>query len=328
MAFSLERPDVDFLVMAVQAGVVSRAQLLQLGARPHDIDRLQRRRDLTPVRVGGARLPGVYITHTGRLSRKQQEWAAVLAAEPAALAGLSALPDETPARVTIAIDVRRTLRLPPWIDVRRLTDLTGRTDWKAEPPRLFTACALIDAMSERISRGDVDEAFAILARTLHGQRITPDHVLRELARRGRVPGRRMIEALLTDARDGVCSVLERGYLEHVERSHGLPVGQRQQESGATGARTLRDVDYDEFGLVVELNGRAIHDNTTAWNADAARDLAELAASDARTARVTYGMVFGRNLANACITAARIGAVLTRLGWAGQLKRCPRCPPAA
>lgn len=43
-----------------QSGVVSRRQLLALGARKHDIDRLVRRRELTRVH------PGVYVDQPAR----------------------------------------------------------------------------------------------------------------------------------------------------------------------------------------------------------------------------------------------------------------------
>lgn len=130
--------------------------------------------------------------------------------------------------------------------------------------------------------------------------------------------------MVTDLRDGACSVLERGYLHRVERAHGLPRGRRQAASEATGRRTDQDVRYDDFGLIVELDGRSIHDNPQAWDADAGRDLAELAASETLTARVTYGLVYGQ----ACLTAHRIGQILQRRGWDGQLRACPDCPEAA
>jgi hypothetical protein len=49
-----------------------------------------------------------------------------------------------------------------------------------------------------------------------------------LAERQRVPRRAWLEAVLRDIADGSCSVLERGYLQHVERAHGrLPRADRQ-----------------------------------------------------------------------------------------------------
>lgn len=73
-------------------------------------------------------------------------------------------------------------------------------------------------------------------------------------------------------------------------------------------------------MVVELDGRAFHDNPSARDNDARRDLAELAVSDAVTARVTYGLVFR----DPCQTARWIGRLLRRNGWAGHVERCSSC----
>ena len=65
---------------------MSRAQLLALGATDHDIARMLRRRELRTAR------PGVYVSHTGDLSRTQRAWVALLACAPAALSNESAAP--------------------------------------------------------------------------------------------------------------------------------------------------------------------------------------------------------------------------------------------
>ena len=80
--------------------------------------------------------------------------------------------------------------------------------------------------------------------------------------------------------------------------------------------------YEQYGVIVELNGRTWHDNPRAWDADAKRDLAELAVSELLTARVTYGLVFR----DQCQTARWIADVLRRRGWRGECRRCPRCRP--
>lgn len=71
-------------------------------------------------------------------------------------------------------------------------------------------------------------------RLAHSRRSTADRILDALATRDRVSGRRTIEGMLTDLRDGVCSVLERGYRYRVARPHGLPPARRQHASRATG----------------------------------------------------------------------------------------------
>lgn len=68
-----------------QADLLSRAQVLEHGGSDNDIARMLRRREWSQVH------PGVYVGHTGPLTREQHEWAAVLYCAPAALTGRSAL---------------------------------------------------------------------------------------------------------------------------------------------------------------------------------------------------------------------------------------------
>ena len=51
-----------------------------------------------------------------------------------------------------------------------------------------------------------------------------------------------------------------------------------------------------------------------------RDLDAAAGDGALTLRLSWGQVFDR----ACRTADRVGAVLRRRGWDGQVRRCPDC----
>lgn len=315
--FDLTQPDVSELLRWVQDGVVTRSQLLEFGATPEDMRRMVRRRELTRV------VPGVFVNHTGRLSREQREWVAVLAAWPAALTRESVLPDPPYRVVHIAVAHGRRLKVPGWIRVHRTSDFDLRADLSRRPPEVAIEHALIDVMSSRIAEDDVPSAFAALAQAAHTRRTGPDRILRALAERRRVAHRSIIERLLTDLRDGACSVLERGYLHRVERAHGLPRAHRQRQSLATGRRTDKDVIYDEYGVIVELDGRAHHDTPRAWDDDARRDLAELATIDAVTARVTYGLVFRE----ACRTAGWIATILRRNGWTGQIHPCPRCRSA-
>lgn len=120
-----------------QSGVVSRTQALALGLEDHDLRRLVRRRDLTPL------LRGVYVDHTGEPTWRQRAWAAVLYAEPAALTGTSALraaglriggsdPDDP---VTIGTDHSRRVMPQPGVRILRTRGLEARVQWNASPPR-------------------------------------------------------------------------------------------------------------------------------------------------------------------------------------------------
>lgn len=313
--FTIDDPDLQHLLQRRQDGIVSRDQLLGLGAKANDVRRLLRRRELV------LRHPGVYSAHSGRLTRAELEWVAVLAAWPAALAFESALPEHGGRAIQVVVARGRTIQPPPGVVVTRMNDLRERVDWRAAPPRVRLEHATLDTMERALGAGDVAAAFSTLSIVLHSRRISVDELEEALRARSRFAGRAIATGLLDDARTGACSVLERGYLRWVERAHGLPRGTRQCPSRSTGRTTAPDVRYDEYGLIVELDGRAFHDSPHARDADAARDLAELAVRDDATARVTYGLVFR----DGCRTAARIATILTRRGWQGRPHRCPRCP---
>ncbi|GAB2616566.1 type IV toxin-antitoxin system AbiEi family antitoxin domain-containing protein [Pseudactinotalea suaedae] len=297
-----------------QDGVVARRQLLALGAAPHDVKRLLRRRDLARV------FDGVYVSHTGPLTPRQREWVAVLAAWPAALTGASALPELTAAQVYLAVEHGRKVRVPSGVVVRRSRQLDRRVSWSRSPPRVREEHAILDVMSEKVVHDDdVAGAFHALTQVAHARRTTPGRILAALDDRPRLPGRAVIRGMLRDLLEGACSVLEREYLQRVERAHGLPRADRQRRSTATGGLTLQDVPYPEYRLIVELDGGGYHAGARA-DADAFRDLAELARSRKATVRVTYGLVFR----TPCRTARFLAEVLQQRGWRGTATRCRRC----
>ena len=135
-----------------------------------------------------------------------------------------------------------------------------------------------------------------------------------------MPDRAFLAGLLNDLDTGACSVLERGYRD-LERLHGLPEASRQRADHLAGRTIYRDAPYAHFGVKIELDGRAFHDNAAARDRDAERDLDALVADDSTTVRLTYGQVFDRG----CATIAKVAALLARRGWPGPFVRCPDCP---
>ena len=310
-------PGIDTEALAAllsrQDGVVSRRQLVGLGALPHEIARMLRRRELVPVHRG------VFVDHTGPLTRAQREWAAVLLHWPAALTGRSALPDPDPrAPVHVAVDISRTPARVDGVVVHRTSGFDARVIWVTSPPRIRIEHAAIDVASTR--HRDPVAMFGTLADVCQTRRTTAERIREVLSARARVPGQALMRDLLEDLSTGACSVLEREYLR-IERRHGLPEGRRQKPDTIAGKTARRDVDYEQFGTVVELNGRAFHDDATSWDADALRDLDTLVDSDRPTVRLTFGLVFGAP----CQTVAKIGTLLNRRGWTGAVQRCPHCP---
>ena len=309
----MDTEGLQHLLTHVQDGVVSRRQLLALGATPNDVRRLARRRELTRVH------PGVFVNHTGPLTWAQRAWAAVLVHWPAALAGESALPlPRSGGPIHVAIDVRRTVRSVPGVVAHRVSDLDTRVAWLQCPPRLVVEHAVIDVAS---SATDLLDAFHVLADVCQTRRASASTIASTLRGRPRVRRRKILLELLDDLATGACSVLEREYLRAVERAHGLPRGQRQPVGRTGGRKTYRDVLYRGFGVVVELDGRAFHDNARARDRDAERDLDAVADAETLTVRLTYGLVFR----SPCRTADRIGRLLRRRGWRGKPSRCPHCP---
>ena len=306
-------PHLPGPLLARQSGVVARRQLLEEGLTDHDVRRLVRRRDLVPLRLG------VYVAHTGEPTWLQQAWGAVLLHWPAALSHASALrAADGPGRIVapgpihVAVARQRGLDAPEGIRLHRMTALSERVLWNTSPPRVRIEEALIDLAAEAV---DDWSAIAVLADAVQARRTTPARIEETLGRRTRVARRVFLTAVLDDIATGTGSVLEHGYLTRVERPHELPRGQRQ----AQGRSVYRDVLYEDFAQVVELDGRAFHDSASQRDADLDRDL-DAALGGLASVRLGWGQVFGRP----CHTAERIGALLRTRGWSGRPRRCRDC----
>jgi hypothetical protein len=318
----MERVDVDRFaeelaaLLERQSGVVSRRQIEEVDGRPSDIKRLVRRRELARL------LPGVYVDHTGPPTWTQRAWAGVLHFWPAALAGDSAIrvvtgpgwrhhPDADP--IEIAVALGRNPRPVPGYVVRRTPHLDTRVRWDLTPPRLRLEEAVIDV----VARQDTElRAIGRLADACQTRRTTAQRVLERLQQRTRVRRRAWLCAVLRDVAEGTCSALEHGYLERVERARALPRPQRQSRRESDRGPQFRDVEYDEHGLVVELDGRLFHDTAGQRDVDLDRDLDD--AVDGRlSVRLGWGQVFDRH----CRTAAKLGVLLQRRGWTGQPRPC-------
>ena len=306
-------------LLSRQDGVVSRRQLLDLGLAPHDVRRLVRRRELTPV------LPGVYVNHTGTPTWRERAWAAVLAVEPGVLWGQSALraeagpgwrgcADSDP--IHVAVDLGRRPRLTEGIVVHRVANLDRVARWNLGPPRATIESATLEVACALADPADAIEA---LAASVRARCTTPQRLIEALAKRPRASHRRLLNRLLRDLRDGTCSALEHSYVYNVERPHGLPVPRRQwHERGRFSV--YRDGYLKEFGAVLELDGQAFHDTPGQHALDLDRDL-EVAAEG----RFTIRLGWRQCTRDACRTASRVGAILQARGWIGAPIPCgPGC----
>ena len=180
----------------------------------------------------------------------------------------------------------------------------------------------------RISRIAVEEALVDVGQFLPTQRLvgllteairlqrTSAHAIGvTIRRRARVRGRRQFEAILGDL-SGVESALEYAYRRDVERAHGLPPARRQL-SVSRGTRS--DGVYEEFGIVIELDGRAHHEPTASAFRDLRRDNAH---AELNLITLRYGSADVRG--RPCEVAAQVATVLRSRGWAGEYPGCPSC----
>ena len=254
----------------------------------------------------------------------QRAWAAVLFAWPAALCHDSAIraahgprdrDDGKP--IHVAVDSDRSFVAPSGVRQHRLADLDTKVRWNASPPSVRIEEAVLDVAAEATTDF---RAVAILSEAVQARRTTAARLIIALESRSRIARRPFLDGALRDIADGTCSVLEHGYLTRVERPHGLPRARRQGSATSRGP-IYRDVEYERFGLVVELDGMLFHDGARARDSDLDRDL-DAAIERRDTVRVGWGQVFDR----ACPTAFRVGRLLQQRGWAGKVQPCPRCPP--
>src|SRR5262249_20048632 len=115
-----------------------------------------------------------------------------------------------------------------------------------------------------------EDACAWIARGL-GRRLTTQERLRKaLDQRERIRFRPELAELLSPEWAGIHSALEYRYVKWVEVPHLLPRGDRQVRAASPHGIVYRDVLYDDFHLIVELDGRAAHPGDTRWK-DIRRD---------------------------------------------------------
>lgn len=264
---------------------------------------------------------GVYALHGREPSWEQWAWAAILVGgEGSRLAGRAAafahrLIDEPPGEIAVLVPVDR------WSPRARPT---GPVGWRFQrerpgvrlsrcvgsPPRLSIEDTVLDLAAE----SEATEAIGWLTSAVQRRLITPGRLQHALAGRGAIRNHRLLDSTLVDVAAGAQSPLELRYLIDVERAHGLPSGIRQ----VCRRGTVADVLYDDFQVLVELDGRLGHAGMGRFR-DMARD--NTATSDGlATLRYGWGDVVGGR----CQVAGQVGGVLSLRGWSGLPARCRLC----
>jgi hypothetical protein len=254
---------------AEQCGVVGRAQLFALGVNRDAIR--------TRARAGRWRLVGssVVVVHSGPLTDRARQWAAVLAAGPdAALCGLTAAAagglSGFPTRVihVVVANGAHPPRppdevAPVKVHVSRRFDFRVDVHPSALPPRTRTARAVIDASTWADS--DV-RGCGVMAAAVQQRLVTVDHLRDELATAGSVRRRRLLEGVLGDIEGGAHSFAELD-LARIFREVGLPPPVRQAiREDPSGRRRYLDAFWPDHGLCVEIDG-SFHWTEQQWRLD-------------------------------------------------------------
>ena len=262
-----------------QHGLVTRAQLLDVGLSTAAVERRVRKGVLLVVH------PGVYRVGHRAPSEEARYLAAVLACgEGALLCGLAAAdllglvrgrqpPPEVVAPTQRRIEGVRTRR-------SRCIDETDRFVWRGVPCT-SVARTIVD-LAAQLTLDD-------LARLCHEAgvlyRTTPARVEEVLDRRPHSQGAANLRRVLRGDERVTLSVLERRFLSLL-REHGLVLPQTNRRVGTKRV----DCRWPEQRLTVELDSYRYHSSRHAWQQDRRREREAYARGD-HFRRYTYGDVF-------------------------------------
>lgn len=304
----LDPPSRLLALAAAQEQVLTSEQCRAFGFTRHAVARLVTQEHWFRV------LPGVYSLLPGEPSWLARCWIGVLlGGDRSCLGGeaaghLHGFVEQEPPLISVLIpEASRRVGRDGWEFIRHPEGF--RRPPRGGPPRIGVEDAVLDLCAGASEKETID----LVTRAVQ-QRTTPQQLLRRLAQRSRSGNRELIRAVLTDVAEGAQSPLELRYLHDVERAHGLPPGRRQAPRG----QDLRDVLYEDYALVTELDGRVGHDGVGLFR-DMARDNRALIAGES-SLRFGWPDVVG----DPCGVARLVAEMLRRRGWPGELGRCHRC----
>ena len=279
-------------IARAQHWVLTRPQILAAGGTQSMLSRLLRYGEW--IRLG----QGVYSTRPPDF--QSLCWAGVLLADgPAAVGGLAAACLRgvcgEPARILIWGDRSRT---------------QGAWDFRRGERLSFGDLPMVgpeDAVLEACAEGASDRVVELLSSALVCGVTTPQRLRDRAVELARIRHRRLILTLLPELAEGVQSTLESHFLHQVIRPHQMPEGLRQI-SLSKGTRS--DVVLEEYGVVVELDGRRGHEGDAKWR-DAYRDNRHLLSGYATLRFGWHDVVL-----NPCAVAGILGEALQQRGWPG------------
>jgi hypothetical protein len=213
---------------------------------------------------------GIVVMHSGPVSPSQQLWVDLLCCGTGAvLAGLTAATEDgltgfESNRPQILVPHQRQVTDRLDIDVHSSTRL-GSADvhplkW---PQRTKTPRSFVDAASWSSSDA---EARVILAAGVQQRLVRPTDMLKIVDEVPNLRRRRVIRLALRDIGGGAHSLPELDFTQ-LCRTFELPLPSRQVErKDSDGRRRWLDVYWDDFGLVVEIDG-LFHMEASHWWSD-------------------------------------------------------------
>jgi hypothetical protein len=298
----------------IQAGVVSRRQVIRSGMSAHSLDWLLARGTWRGVHRG------VYATFTGPLSRDAELWSALLHGGPGAR-----LSHETAAELVGLTDRRAPhihLKVPSGRHIGRKDGLVVHRSSHPDPGWRHPAGMPGHTLAEETII-DLADAADLLDTAVgwvtagFARRLVSERALREeAAARAKLRWRGPLDEVITAASGGVHSVLEYRYERDVAVAHGLPAAARQfRYRKPDGGWGFRDRYHERYRLVVELDGKQAH-QASRNGADENRDN-HAATLGAATLRFGWADVTRQP----CQTAATEALALRQRGWPGRLRRC-------
>jgi len=301
-----------------QAGMITREQALWGG-----VSRSAITSKLTHARWQQV-YRGVYATFTGPIGRDAALWAVVLYAGPGArlsretAAELIRLTDRPSPLIHVTIATSRRVVPPMGVAIHRSAN--PGTAWRfarGVPPHTFAEETVIDLVH---AATDLDDAIAYVTRAFARNLTSEERLRREAAARKKLRWRADLDEIIPRAAGGAHSVLEYRYDRDVEQAHGLPPASKQARFiKPDGSRGRRDRYYEEYGLVIELDGRQYHPDERR-GLDQARDN-DATAAGGSTLRYGWADVTRKQ----CAAAAQVHAALIERGYTGPLKPCsPAC----
>jgi hypothetical protein len=183
--------------------------------------------------------------------------------------------DRQPSVIHISYPHPERVKPQPGLTIHRTRGSADSAHPAALPPRSRIEVAVLD-------HGDatsVDVALDAVLRAIQRRVTTAQRLRRAMLDRSRHRFRTLLLDVLADAEVGVRSPLERHYLREVERPHRLPRGRRNRpELGQNGRSRYRDVRYQKWSTLVELDGREAHPVEEAFR-DHRRDNASVVVGD-------------------------------------------------